>query len=137
MSTIRARVLRASIWITAARAATNLLSALSTIVLARLLVPADFGLVALATSMLVVLQAFTELSLSQALIHTRNPTPEHYNTAWSLGLVRGLLIGLGFALVAPFAASGYSEPRLQDVMFALAISVVAGGLQNPKLVMLK
>jgi lipopolysaccharide exporter len=122
-------------WISAARGTTNLLSALSTIVLARLLLPTDFGLVALAVSMLVVLDAFTELSLSQALIHTKEPTPDHYNTAWSLGLARGLLIGLGFASVAPLAASAYSEPRLQEVMFALAISAVAGGLQNPKLVM--
>lgn len=137
MSDIKARVVRASIWISAARGTTNLLSSLSTIVLARLLAPADFGLVALATSMLVVLQAFTELSLSQALIHTRDPTPDHYNTAWSLGLARGLMIALGFALAAPLAANAYSEPRLQDVMFALAVSAALGGLQNPKLVMLR
>lgn len=137
MSDIKGRIVRASLWITAARGTTNLLSALSTIVLARLLVPADFGLVALATSMLVVLQAFTQLSLSQALIHTREPTPDHYNTAWSLGLARGVLIGLGFALAAPFAADLYHEPRLQDVMLALAISAVLGGLQNPKIVMLQ
>lgn len=135
MSDIKARVIRGSIWISVARGTTNLLGALSTIVLARLLLPADFGLVALAVSMLVVLDAFTELSLSQALIHTREPTPGHYNTAWSLGLARGLLIGLGFALAAPLAASAYGEPRLKEVMFALAISAVAGGLQNPKLVM--
>lgn len=77
MSDIKSRIVRASLWISAARGTTNLLTALSTIVLARLLAPADFGLVALGTSMLVVLQAFTELSLSQALIHTREPTPDH------------------------------------------------------------
>lgn len=137
MSDIKARVVRASIWISAARVITNLLSVLSMIVLARLLMPSDFGLVALATSLLVVLEAFTELSLSQALIHTRDPTPDHYNTAWSLGLARGTLIGIGFALAAPFAAGAYSEPHLQNVMLALAISVGIGGLQNPKLVMLR
>jgi O-antigen/teichoic acid export membrane protein len=135
VSDIKARVIRGSIWISIARGTTNLLSALSTIVLAQLLLPTDFGLVALAVSMLVVLDAFTELSLSQALIHTRDPTPGHYNTAWSLGLARGLLIGLGFAAAAPLIASAYGEPRLKEVMFALAISAVTGGLQNPKLVM--
>jgi O-antigen/teichoic acid export membrane protein len=137
VSDIKSRIVRASLWISAARGTTNLLTALSTIVLARLLVPADFGLVALGTSMLVVLQAFTELSLSQALIHTREPTPDHYNTAWSLGFGRGLLIGLGFALAAPFAASAYNEPRLEGVMLALGANAILSGLQNPKLVMLQ
>lgn len=137
MNDIRGRIFRASLWISAARGTTNLLTALSTIILARLLVPADFGLVALATSMLVVLQAFTELSMSQALIHTREPTPDHYNTAWSLGLARGLLIGLAFACAAPLAASAYQEPRLQNLMLALALSAVLAGLQNPKLVVLQ
>jgi O-antigen/teichoic acid export membrane protein len=134
---IRSRIFRASLWITAARGTMNLLTALSTVVLARLLVPADFGLVALGTSMLVVLQAFTELSMSQALIHTKEPTPDHYNTAWSLGFARGLLIGLGFALAAPLASSAYDEPRLEGIMFALAISAVLSGLQNPKLAILQ
>lgn len=137
MSEIKGRILRASLWISAGRGTMNLLNALSTIVLARLLVPADFGLVALATSMLAVLQAFTELSMSQALIHTREPTPDHYNTAWSLGLGRGLLIGLGFAIAAPFTAVAYNEPRLETVMYALAFSALLTGLQNPKLAQLQ
>ena len=87
--------------------------------------------------MLAVLQAFTELSMSQALIHTRDPTADHYNTAWSLGFGRGLLIGLVFALAAPFAASAYNEPRLEGVMLAFAVSAVLSGLQNPKLVVLQ
>jgi PST family polysaccharide transporter len=137
VSNIKGRIVRASLWISAARVTTNLLSALSTVILARLLIPADFGLVALATSMLAVLQAFTDLSLSAALIHIRDPTPDHYNTAWSLGLARGLLIGFGFALAAPLAASAYGESRLQNLMCVLAVSAVLGGLQNPKLIMLQ
>jgi O-antigen/teichoic acid export membrane protein len=137
VSTIKGRIFRASLWISVSRGAVNILTALSTIVLARLLLPTDFGLVALGTSMLVVLQAFTELSLSQALIHTREATRDHYNTAWTLNTARGSLIGLGFVLAAPFAATAYHEPRLENIMFALAINVAVGGLKNPKLVMLQ
>ena len=137
MSEIKGRIFRASLWISISRAGTNLLNALSIIVLARLLMPTDFGLVALGTSMLAVVQAFTELSMSQALIHTREPTPDHFNTTWSLGLARGVLIGLGFALAAPLVADAYNEPRLESIMFALGASAVLSGLANPKLVMLQ
>ena len=137
MSGIKGRLAKGSLWISAARGLTNAFSALSTIVLARLLVPADFGLVALATSMLTILTAFTDLSLSQALVQTRDPTPDHYNTVWSLGVARGLLLALAFAVGAPLAASAYHEPRLGGIMYALAFSAALGGLQNPKLIMLQ
>jgi len=137
VSTIKGRIFRASIWISVSRGAVNLLTALSTIVLARLLLPTDFGLVALGTSMLVVLQAFTELSLSQALIHTHEPTRDHYNTAWTLNTARGLLIGLGFAAAGTFATDAYHEPRLENIMLALGINAALGGLKNPRLVMLQ
>jgi len=134
---IRGQILRGSVWISGARVVANALSALSTIVLARLLLPSDFGLVGLATSMLAVLQAFTELSLSQALIHTKDPTRDHYNTAWTLNVIRGSLIGIGFAAAAPLLAHLYAEPRLEAVVVALGISAALGGLQNPKLIMLQ
>jgi O-antigen/teichoic acid export membrane protein len=134
---IRGQILRGSVWISGARVVVNALTALSTIVLARLLLPSDFGLVALATSMLVVLQAFTELSLSQALIHTKDPSRDHYNTAWTLSLMRGLLIGIGFAAAAPVTASLYAEPRLEAVMLALGLNAALSGIQNPKLIMLQ
>lgn len=135
MQNIRGQILRGSVWISGARIVANALSALSTIVLARLLLPSDFGLVALATSMLAVLQAFTELSLSQALIHIKDPSRDHYNTAWTLNLGRGLLIGTGFAAAAPILAELYSEPRLGAVIVALGVSAALGGIQNPKLIM--
>jgi PST family polysaccharide transporter len=122
---IRDRILRGSVWISGGRIVVNILSAVSTIVLARLLMPSDFGLVALATSMLAMLQAFTELSLSQALIAIGEPTREHYDTAWTLNLARGVLVGLGFCVAAPVLARLYSEPRLEAVMLALAISAAS------------
>ena len=71
MHNIRGQILRGSVWISAARLVANALSALSTIVLARLLLPSDLVLSPSRLRCLLVLQAFTELSLSQALIHTR------------------------------------------------------------------
>lgn len=105
--------------------------------LARLLAPNDFGLVALGTTLIVVATAFTELSMNQALVHSREPTRDHYNTAWTLGVCRGLLLATIFALAAPFIAEMYKEPRLDNIMYALAIGTFLSGLQNPRLVSLQ
>lgn len=134
---IRGRLIKSSLWIAGGRVLSNGLNALNTVILARLLLPTDFGLVALATSLFAFLAAITELSLVQALVRTSEPTDDHYHTAWTLGVVRALLLGGGFAVSAPFIAEAYHEPRLQAVIYVLALSAVVSSLQNPKLVALQ
>ena len=71
MADVATRMLKGGMWIAGARAVTNGLGFLSTILLARLLVPDDFGLVALATSILAIVNAVTALPVSEALIQHR------------------------------------------------------------------
>lgn len=123
-------------WLTAAKFCVNMLTFVSTLVLARLLTPEDFGLVALATTMLTIVGSMTDLSLASALVHHRAPTDRHFSTAWTLNFGRALLIGMLFCAAAPFVASTYDEPRLRDIMFALGASIVISGLSNPKVVAL-
>ena len=123
------------VWLGTAKVIINLLALVSTLVLARLLTPEDFGLVALATTMLAIISAVTELSLASALIHHRNPTETHFHTAWTLNLVRATVIALLFCAVAPITANFYHEPRLLNIMFALGLSVFMMGFNNPKTVM--
>jgi len=131
------RLVRGSLWITASRGLVNFLGLVSTFVLARLLVPADFGLVALGTTMLAIVSAVTNLSLSQALVHHRNPTDDHFHAVWTMNAARGLLIGLMFSAAAIPAAHFYGDPRLQGVMHALGFSVFLSGLANPRRIMLQ
>lgn len=65
---MRSRVLRGAAWIAGARIVTNILGLVSTMVLARLLVPDDFGLVALGATLLAIVTAITDIPLSEALI---------------------------------------------------------------------
>lgn len=134
MDQIRSRLAKGTFWITVTRGATNLLGLVSTIVLARLLMPADFGLVAIATTMLAIVSAITELSLSNALIQHSNPTEEHFHTAWSLNMVRAIVVSALFVAAAYPAALIYDDPRLIGIMVALGLTVVLGGAINPKLV---
>ena len=134
MDNIRSRLAKGTFWITVTTAATNLLGLVSTIVLARLLMPADFGLVAIATTMLYVMAAVTDLSLSNALVQHSNPTEEHFHTAWSLNMARAIVISALFVAAAYPAALIYDEPRLIGIMVALGLATALSGASNPKLV---
>ena len=136
MADVATRMLKGGMWIAGARAVTNGLGFLSTILLARLLVPDDFGLVALATSILAIVNAVTALPVSEALIQHRKPTTDHFHTAWSIGVARAVLVALVMAASARPAALIYSDPRLEVVIYAFAFGVALSGLGNPRRIML-
>ncbi|MGV7217906.1 oligosaccharide flippase family protein, partial [Bradyrhizobium sp. UFLA05-112] len=56
-------------WIGVSRVVVATLGFLNTLILARMLTPEDFGLVAVATAIIAILASMTELSLTSALIH--------------------------------------------------------------------
>lgn len=98
------------------------------LVLGRLLSPADFGLVAIAMSIILIVEAILELPVGQALVRLPELTNAHYDTAFTLYLLRGL--GLGLILIAlswPLAQI-YGDDRLIGLICALGIAPAARGL---------
>lgn len=133
---LRARLATGTIWIAAARLSANLLGLTTSLLLARMLAPADFGLVAFGMTILWVVSAVTNMSLSQALIQHRAPTPAHFQTAWTLNAARGFLVALFLCLAAKPAALIAHEPRLFTLMCVLALGPILDGFQNPRTIML-
>jgi PST family polysaccharide transporter len=110
------------------------LAIISTLILARLLVPADFGLVAMAMSVIAILELATSFSFEVALIQRTRVEREHYDTAWTLNALLALACAAATALLAYPTALFYGEPRLTAVMLALAGGWIFNGLENPGLV---
>jgi len=134
---ISGSLIKGTIWISAARVIVNISAAISTILLARLLTPADFGLVALGTTMLAIVASATELSLAEALVRHDKPGEEHFSSAWTLNATRGLIFGSLFALSAYPAAHFYGEARLPPIMCALGLSSFITSLANPRRIILQ
>lgn len=133
---MKEKLTRGVLWLTGAKVMVNLLALCSTFILARILVPEDFGLVALVATMLEVLYAVTELSLAASLIHHANPTEDHFHTAWTMNIIRAAVLGGGFALASPWVAAFYGDERLTAVMCVVGLSVFLSGFNNPKVVTL-
>ena len=117
-------------WMVGAQLAIQLIGLLSTIILARLLMPADFGLVALATTILAGLQALSELSFDIALIQNPRAGRPEYDSAWTLSACRNILIAIGITVAAVPLASGFDDPRLEAIIYCLAVSTFLDGFQN-------
>lgn len=134
MEGVRKLLAVGAMWTAGGRIIMNLIGLASTLVLARLLTPEDFGLVAIATVVFAIITAFTELSWAAALIQHKDLQREHYDTAWTLNILRALLISALLCISAYPMAAAYGDQRLVGIMFVLAAAALASGLVNPRLV---
>ena len=137
MRNIKSRMLKGSLWVSAGRIADNVLSFVTTIVLARLLLPSDFGLVALAASTLAIMTAVTEMPVAWALISKKDVAEELYHTAWTISATRGLVLAAAFSLLSWPMSLVYAEPRLVPVMCAMSAGLILTGMHNLRLTMMQ
>lgn len=129
---VSGRLVKGSAWITASRLIVNLLNAVSIIILAANLDTSDFGIVAIATTVTTILATLTDFSLSQALVRQRHLDRDHFDTAFTLNLLRGLVLGAFICSLAWPLAGFYGDHRLTAVLVALGVGTFLGSLANPK-----
>lgn len=99
----------------------KLIFLLRTIVLARLLAPDDFGLLAISLVAVEFLMVITNLGMAPALVQQPDSEEVHYNAAWTVGMVRGLVVTTAVILTAPFIATLFQEPRAMPLIQAAAL----------------
>lgn len=124
------KVAAGTLWTIAWRLVTRLLGLASTLILVRVLLPADFGLVALGTSFAQAIEAFSWLGIEEAVIRERSPSQDIYDTAFTLNMLRGGLSGLVILALAFPAAGFFAEPRITPVLAVLALVTALDGIEN-------
>jgi PST family polysaccharide transporter len=100
----------------------------STMVLARLLTPADFGLIAMVSAVTGFVALFRDLGLSMATLQRAEITHAQVSTLFWINVALSVLLSLVVACLAPVVAWAYGEPRLALITVALASTFVFGGL---------
>ena len=123
-------MLRGVGWMAAFKVAERLISLLAMLVLARLLVPADFGLVVLATAAIGLLEVLGAVGLDTALIRQSGTTSRHYDAVWTFNLLFACIVAVVTICLAPVAASIYGEPRLVPIMLVLALTRIVSGFES-------
>jgi len=123
-------MLSGSLWALAMRWSIRGLGLISVVILARLLTPEDFGIVAMGALLIGLIDGFAELGTAMLLLRRSDITREDCDTAWTLRLIQGLVIGTLLAISAPFAVRYFSEPRLEAVIYVLALGAVVGAGAN-------
>lgn len=108
---------------------TFVLTSVMTVVLARLLTPTDFGLVAMVGSITGLGQAFADLGLSEATIQRQDITHEQVSNLLWINVAIGLGLMLVTMALAPVLTWFYREPPLMSITFVLSLTFLIGGLR--------
>ncbi|WP_170154381.1 lipopolysaccharide biosynthesis protein [Protaetiibacter intestinalis] len=103
----------------------------STVVLARLLDPTDFGLLAMITAIVGVADLLRDFGLTAALIQTRTMTTALWSSALWLSVVLGTVLAVAVAAAAPLIALLYGEPQLVLLTIVIAPTLLINGIAMP------
>jgi O-antigen/teichoic acid export membrane protein len=128
------RTASSAVWLIAARLTTKAFDFLTLLVLARLLAPGDFGIIAIAMTSVTIVEAVFELPIYQVLISLDHIERRDLDTAFTLAMIRGVLISLALATVAVPFAHFYGDHRLVELIAILSLAPVMRGMGSPQLV---
>lgn len=124
-------VARGAITVVAMRWTDRLIGIVSTLILARLLMPADFGIVAMASLVVALIDTLLDLGVNSALVQNRNAGKEDFDTAWTMRLLQNLLAAGAIATFgAPLAADYFNDPRVADVLRVMSLTLLISGFEN-------
>lgn len=127
------RVARGASMLVLANLAARVIAALGLAALARLLSPDDYGLMAMALVVVGFADMLTNLQFANALIREPALEDSHFDCAFTLTLLRGLLAGAALHLSAEPVAALMGAQELEAPLRWMALIPVLDGLRNPRL----
>lgn len=116
------------IWTSIQRFANMGIQFIAGIILARLLMPEDYGAIGMLTIFMLIAQSFLDSGFGSALIQKKRPTQEDYSTVFWFNLVMSLVLYLILFVSAPFIADFYHMPILSDVLRVQALVLIISAL---------
>lgn len=133
--TMAKRTIAAAAWSVSGRFLSRGVDLVTLFVLARLLTPADFGLVAIAMVLISIVEAVFELPLAQALMRLDTIGAVHLDTAFTLSMTRALVLGLLVSSLSwPFSLL-YGDARLVPLVCVLSLAPAMRGMSSPGIVL--
>lgn len=134
---LKQQALKGIVWSAIERFSVQGIQFVLTIIIARLVLPSDYGLIAMLNIFLAIAQVFTDSGFSSALIQKKDRTETDFSTVFYFNI----FISIGFYLLlyisAPYIASFYKEPDLCLITRWIGLNIIISGfsiIQRAKLI---
>ncbi len=127
---IKKKAVKNILWRFAERFGAQFVNLIITIVLARILVPDDFGTVAIINVFLVIFNVFVDSGMANALIQKKNVDNIDFSSVFYFNIFQGTVIYLIFYLSAPFIAGFFDNPELTTMLRVAGVVLFISGIKN-------
>ena len=134
-SRLRHRILQAGGWAGAGFVLDKVIAAIQLMVVARLLTPADFGVMAASATIVLAFMTISELGLESALIAKAEVDREDLAVAWTVAIARGVAMAACLWAAADVIGQAMQMPQLASLLRVHAWLLVLQGLQSPAMAM--
>jgi len=118
-------------WMGGLRVFTRSLALIKIAILARILLPAQFGIYGIATLALGFLEMLTETGINIFLIQQKEKIDDYIDSAWVVSIIRGFIIGLAIFILTPFIANYFRTPGAIQILYLVGLVPVIRGFINP------
>jgi O-antigen/teichoic acid export membrane protein len=135
--TLKQRTIRSSLFTLAGFGSSQVIRFGRTLILTRLLYPEAFGLTAIVGMFIGMLQQFSDIGLGPAIIQGKRGDERRFlDTAWTLSIVRGVILFLGLAIIAWPVSLIYKEARLMPLLAVAGFNAILNGFNSTSLLSL-
>jgi len=137
-SNLKAKCAKGAMFLSVGTVGGRMLRFLRVLILARILAPEQFGIIAIVIASLRILEAFTEVGVKQSVIQNkRGDEQEYLNVAWWFQSLRGLGLFVIAILAAPWISSFYGKPELLRLFQFSYLSIVFTSFISPRVYILE
>ncbi|MFH1460530.1 MAG: lipopolysaccharide biosynthesis protein [Candidatus Omnitrophota bacterium] len=123
-------VVKGGIWVFMARVFNQGLALLKLIILARILTPADFGIMGIALLIIATAERFSQTGLQQALIQKPKQIKDDLDTAWTILIIRGIVLSLIIFFIAPLVVKFFKIEQASGIIQIIGFSILLQAFNN-------
>jgi len=128
--TLPQKIAQGGFWIFLLKIARKAFSLIRLIIIGRILAPSDFGLMGIALLTMSAIETFSQTGYREALIQKKNEVKGYLNTAWTVLIIRGLLIFIIIYFAAPYIAFFFHTPEVKPIIQVLGLITFLQSFSN-------
>lgn len=126
----KSKVISSLVWKFLERVCAQAVNLVVSIILARIIAPEQYGVIALTTIFITISNVFVESGLGTSLIQKKNADSKDFSTVFYCNIIMSIIMYLAIFFIAPLAAKFYSSPILTPVLRVLGITVLIAGVKS-------
>jgi len=128
--TLSQKAVRSSFWVFLLRIIQLLFSLSRLIILANFLLPHDFGLIGIALLTMSILETFSQTGFQAALIQKKEDINSYLDSAWTILILRGLILFIILYFIAPYTALFFNAPEAEPIIQVIGFSFFIQAFTN-------